>query len=62
MWDRIHYVNDGKEKMKAHFSCVLAYTAVTHHIILTDGFSDSDSALGTEVKAQGKWMKEIGCV
>lgn len=54
MWDRIHYVNDGKEKMKAHFSCVLAYTAVTHHIILTDGFSDSDSALGTEVKAQGK--------
>lgn len=47
--------------MKAHFSCVLAYTAAAHHIILMDGFCDSDSALGTEVKAPGKWMKEIAC-
>lgn len=47
------------KEMKAHFSRVLAYTAVTHRIILMDGFSDSDSALGTEVKAQGKRMKGI---
>lgn len=40
--------------MKAHFSCVPAYTAAAHHIILMDGFCDSDSALGTEVKAPGK--------
>lgn len=33
-----------KKKMKAHFSCVLEYTAVSHRIILMDGFSDSDSA------------------
>lgn len=37
--------------MKAHFSCVLAYTAAAHHIILMDGLCDSDSALGTEVKS-----------
>lgn len=47
--------------MKAHFSCVVAYTAAAHHIIPVDGFYDSDSALGTQVKAPGKRMKEIAC-